>query len=57
MTKRFFRSLLLIGVIATVTGCSERASTVVTDERSEAEQQASYDDYDKQMAEDSKNYK
>ncbi|TWT80331.1 hypothetical protein CA13_17440 [Planctomycetes bacterium CA13] len=56
MTKLFLQSLLLLGIFAAAPGCSEREAVVVTDVRSEAEQQAVYDDYDKQMEEDAKNY-
>lgn len=43
-------------VFMPVIGCSDPKPVVTVDDRSEAEKQAEFADYDKQMAEDAKSY-
>ncbi len=49
-------SLLILGMVCIVSGCTGQEDVVIDDTRTEAEQQQAYDAYDQQQTENTKEY-
>ncbi|WP_372716559.1 hypothetical protein [Novipirellula sp.] len=54
--QKFLFCFFLFLPLAAVFGCSDGQPALIVDDRSEEVKQQELDDYDKQMAEDAKNY-